>query len=133
SQGGDSLVLTLEGVRTDIVPVGELGDDLSLARITDGGPWMATARPTPGWSNGSAPSESLDPADGLFAAYEMHEIIANVNPALFGAIDDRIPEPCDLTIDGIYYPKVTIKNTGQGSFDSITGKPRLVFNLDAYD
>jgi spore coat protein CotH len=131
--GGDTLVLTLKGSRTDIVPVGVLDDDLSLARIPDGGPWMATARPTPGWSNGSSPSESLDPADGLFAAFEMHEIEVRVSPSLFNAIDNRNPEPCSLTIDGIYYPKVAIKNTGQGSFDSITGKPRLVFNLDAFD
>jgi hypothetical protein len=133
SVGGETLALLYQGQRADIVPVGELGRDLSLARFPDGGTWQATARPTPGYTNGSSPPDSLDPSDLLFQPYVMHQIDVRVPRSQYDAIDDRIQVPCEFTIDGIYYPKVGINSTGEASYDTMNGKPRFVFNLDAYD
>jgi hypothetical protein len=133
SVGGETLALLYRGERADIAPVGELGRDLALARFPDGGGWMATARPTPGFTNGSAPPDSLDPADLLFRPYAMHEISVRVPRSQYGAIDSGVQVPGQFTIDGIIYPKVGINSTGEHSFDKMTGKPRFVFNLDAYD
>ncbi len=131
SDGGDTLYLAIQGAPADIVAIGTLEDDLSLGRFPDGQAWLATARPTPGWTNGSAPSATLDPADDLFKAYEMHEIAVTVPRSDYDDIDARIPTDCEVVVDGIYFPGAQIKNTGQGSWDTMSGKPRLVLNLDA--
>lgn len=133
SDAEDVVTLAVQGSRVDVVPVGDLDSDMALARYPDGGAWLPTARPTPGWTNGSAPPDSLDPADELFRPYVMHQLDLVIDPGLFGSLDSRNEEPGQATMDGIYFRKVGIKNTGQGSYDPMTGKPRLVINLDAYD
>jgi hypothetical protein len=133
SAGGDSVILSYRGAVVDVVPVGELPDDLSMARFPDGGDWQPTARPTPGTTNGSAPSASLDPTTEFFQPFVMHEVDIRVSPSEFTSLNSGNPAPCSVTIDGIYFPKSALKNTGQGSYDPMSGKPRLVVNLDAYD
>ena len=43
-----------------------MDSDTAWARYPDGGTWALTARPTPGWTNGSHPGLSTDPSDDLF-------------------------------------------------------------------
>jgi hypothetical protein len=133
SEGGDVLYLLKNGAIIDVVPVGTLGDDLAMARFPDGGDWAPTARPTPAQTNGNEPSETLDPLDQLYQPYVMHEIAVWVPADQFDEIDSRIPTDCEMSVDGVFFEHATIKNTGQGSWDSIYGKPRLVFNLDAFE
>lgn len=133
SDGGEALVVLTQGVRTDTVPLGVLGDDLALARFPDGGAWLPTARATPGWTNGSAPSATLDPADTLFATYVLHEIAIQVRPDLFDELDGRTEVEAQALVDGILFERVGLRNTGQGSFDPMTGKPRLLVDLNEYE
>jgi spore coat protein H len=57
SKAGERLALSVDGVVVDRLATGELVSDVAWARYPDGGAWALTARPTPGWTNGSRPGD----------------------------------------------------------------------------
>lgn len=66
SVNGERLALLIDGVVVDRIATGEMSADTAWARYPDGQIWAYTARPTPGWSNGSHPGDSTDPTDAIF-------------------------------------------------------------------
>lgn len=72
--GGETVVLSVDGFVVDRLAVGELGPDVAWARFPDGETWMPTIRATPNATNGVEPGTGLDPTSLVFADGVIHDI-----------------------------------------------------------
>jgi hypothetical protein len=125
SKDGEQLAIRVDDVVTDRVWTGFLDEDLSVARFPDGREWAPTARPTPGWPNGIAPSATLDPADVLFSWEVVPTVQLFIEPSLFDELDSRIEVPANANVDGIYLEGVGVKLKGGGTFQNMNAKPNF--------
>jgi len=130
---GEELTLLADGWQIDAVFVGEIGDDLSLARYPDGGDWFPTATPSPEESN-REPSATLDPRDGVFTTDRIFRMDVTLTQQAFNTMNSwsEVEVPCELEIDGIHYPQVSIRLKGSASFDLMDGKPAFKIDMNEY-
>ena len=133
--GSDGEVLTLlgDGSQIDILELGELGADLSMARFPDGGDWFETATPSPEAPN-LEPSETLDPRDGVFTKDRILRIDVTLTPEAYNTMNDWSERevPCELDVDGFHYESVSIRLKGSASFDLMDGKPAFKIDFNEY-
>jgi hypothetical protein len=131
---GEELVLTWDGVAVDRIRTGALGDDLSLARFPDGGAWAPTARPTPGYANGSRGSDTLDVSESLFDLDRVHPVEVTLSSEAMARLD---AEPytdviAGLGFEGFQRDCVGIRKKGvYGSLRSIYAKPAIKIDVTA--
>ena len=69
--GGERLVLSVRGLVSDRLALGELPRDVAWARIPDGGDWAPTTDTTPDAANPSTAGMTLDPSAGVFQLDEV--------------------------------------------------------------
>lgn len=133
---GAELELQVGGRVADRVATGLLPTDTSLARFPDGRAWQPTARPTPGWTNGSAPSASLDPSARLFDDRTVHAIALTVSEDGLEslAVDRRTEVPASVQIRGVWFPEVGVRLKGQiGSRRRLDQKAAWKVDLNEYE
>jgi hypothetical protein len=129
------LVLRLGGEEVDRVAWASLPSDTAMARVPDAQGWAVTARPTPGWTNGSRPTDSEDPTDLLF----QHDVVRTVQlwlPAASRAalaVDPYTDVPASMAFEGAFFPSVGVHIKGRyGSFRPLSGKSALKVDLNEY-
>ncbi|MFT5679609.1 MAG: hypothetical protein ACI8RZ_000513 [Myxococcota bacterium] len=108
SRDGEKLELMVDGIVSDRLATGQMGSDTAWARYPDGGSWALTARPTPGWTNGSHPGDSTDPSDDLFQ-------VDRVTPISVWVEDDQWQA---LTLDHYTYVEASL-SAGTAWFDRV--------------
>jgi len=130
---GEELTLMGDGWQIDAVDLGELPADLSLARFPDGGEWFPTATPSPDAPN-TEPSETLDPRDAVFTTDRVFRIDVTMSQQAYNIMNSwsELEVPCELDIDGIHYPEVSIRLKGSASFDLMDGKPAFKIDFNEY-
>ena len=136
SGGGERLTLSLDDVVVDRLDTGDLPADTALARFPDGGAWRPTARPTPGQTNGSAPSATLDPSDTLVEPTTVHTIeILLPEEALSSLRRDPYTEvEGSLGFQGVFFPQVAVRLKGvYGSLRSVDDKAAFRIDLNDYE
>ena len=69
--GSERIVLSVRGVVSDRLAIGELPRDVAWARVPDGGDWAPTVHTTPDAANPSSVGTSLDIKDGVFQTDEV--------------------------------------------------------------
>ncbi len=129
---GEELVLTWDGVAIDRLRTGPLPEDVALARFPDGGAWAPTARATPGFTNGAAPSTTLDPSDALFDEGRVHAIELTLAPAQIAALEAApyTDVPAAFAMGGFRRDCVAVRKKGvYGSLRSMYGKPALKIDV----
>lgn len=115
SKEGERIELLVDGWVVDRLGTGQLEADQSWARFPDGGDWAVTARPTPGWTNGSRGTESLDPSELLFDDASMHHLSITLPEASRESLeDDRSTEvPAAFQVGAAWFPEVGVRLKGQ--------------------
>ncbi|MDG1482373.1 MAG: CotH kinase family protein [Myxococcota bacterium] len=108
SRDGERLELLVDGIVSDRLATGQMNSDTAWARYPDGGQWALTARPTPGWTNGSHPGDSTDPSDAFFQ-------VDHVTPISVWITDDQWAA---LTLDNYTYVEASV-STGAAWFDRV--------------
>lgn len=132
---GTRLEVRVEGRVSDRISTGFLPTDTSLARFPDGRAWLPTARPTPGWTNGSVPSPTLDPSDLLFDESTIHGVALTVSDAGLRslALDRRLEVPASVQVRGVWFPEVGVRLKGQlGSRRELGEKAAWKVDLNEY-
>jgi hypothetical protein len=121
---GERLELLLDGWVIDRLATGQLLPDQAWARFPDGRDWAVTARPTPGWTNGSRPSDSLDPSDALFSPTVHSFQLTLSSQALADLGEDRDTlVPAALAHGAAWFPEIGVRLKGQlGSKRSLDQK-----------
>jgi len=135
SKDGERIELLVDGEVVDRLATGQLVADTAWARFPDGGEWAVTARPTPGQTNGSRPSESLDPSDGLFRTDYIHQVRLQVpEDSLRSLEDDRSLEvPAAISMGGAWFPEVGVRLKGRwGSERDLDEKCAWKVDLNEY-
>jgi len=135
SKEGARIELLVDGEVVDRLATGQLVADTSWARFPDGGEWAVTARPTPGQTNGSRPSESLDPSDGLFVTDRIHQVYLQVPEDSLRSLEaDRTLEvPAALSMGGAWFPEVGVRLKGRwGSERDLDQKCAWKVDLNEY-
>jgi CotH kinase protein len=120
----------------DVLAPRPAADADAWGRIPDGsGEWLATS-PTPGAAN-----QPATPAVTLFDLSVIHDIAVELDDASFAAIEaesvtpvvcvpfDRSYHPGTVTIDGERFDGVGVRSRGNGTADSLYGKPSLKLNF----
>ena len=136
SKDGEDLVLALHDEVVDRLSTGALAGDTSLARFPDGGEWAITTRPTPGWTNGSRPSDSEDPSDELFVTDHIHDVHLWLSDTAYATLlaDSSAEVEASVSMRGAWFPAVTLRIKGQwGSARSFTQKCGLKVDLNAFE
>ncbi len=131
--GGDQLTLFLGGVPVDRIATGDMPADTAWARFPDGGAWGATARPTPGETNGNHPPASLDPSDLLFdTLLDLSFILPDSTiESLSRAPNEEAP--ASLGFLGIVFPEVSIHIKGvYGSSRTLDAKAAFSVDINEY-
>ncbi len=129
---GERLELVLDGWVIDRLATGQLQPDQAWGRFPDGGGWAVTARPTPGWTNGSRPSDSIDVSDALFQP-TVHRFQLTVSQqALADLAEDRDTlVPAALAHGAAWFPEVGVRLKGQlGSKRSLDKKAAWKVDLN---
>jgi len=133
---GDQLELAIDGVVIDRIATGMVDGDTSWARYPDGGSWAYTARPTPGYTNGSNPGESTDPSDQLFGVDTVHDLHIWLSDDSWAALnDDHYTDvEASLAFRGAWFDRVGFaKKSTVGSNRDFDGKAAFKIDLDEYD
>ena len=133
---GDTLVLYVDGEEVDRIATGPLPADVSWARFPDGGTWMPTARPTPGWTNGNHPPDGLDPSASLFQTSEITAFDLTIPAASWSSLesDPYTEVPASLGFGGAWFGEVHVRIKGHwGSLRTLDQKTALKVDLDDFD
>lgn len=130
---GGELELTVDGVVVDRLSWSELEGDVSLARVPDGKQPQLSARPTPGWTNGSlAPGD--DPSAALFQTERVLEMELWLSePSVQALRSDPYTDVVGaFAFEGAFFPAVHVHLKGVwGSLRSIDAK--CAFKVDLND
>jgi hypothetical protein len=143
SRKGERLELGLDGDLVDRIDTGPMAADVSWARFPDGGAWLPTGRPSPGWSNGSQPGP-LDPTEDIFQLGRTQEIRLWISDSAWAALNtDTDPDPAvhqnlevsaAMAFGPAWFPEVGVHIKGAwGSRRSMEQKVALKLNLDAFE
>jgi len=130
---GDALELRVGGVVTERIATGLLPADTAWARFPDGGSWSPTARPTPGETNGNAPSATLDPSDALFDTILHFDL--TIPPDSWDALGRSPYEevPASLGFERVWFEEVSVRLKGvYGSFRTLDQKAAFSIDLNEY-
>jgi hypothetical protein len=138
SKDGEEIELEVDGDVVDRIATGAMLDDVTWARFPDGQAWLPSIRATPGWSNGSAPPDSLDPRDGVFQRERLLRIDLFLTQDAINELNDSgiFTETWvsgDIVVDGIQYPNSAVRLKGSGSFQDMNGKPNFKLDLNTAD
>lgn len=136
SGADERLELAIDGVVVDRVATGDLRGDTSLARFPDGGAWRPTARPTPGQTNGNAPSASLDPSDALFDPVTVHtfELLLSEDALASLRASPYTEVQGSLGFEGIFFRRVGVRLKGvYGSLRSVDAKAGFRIDLNQFE
>jgi len=138
---GDGASVWVDDTLSDRVTWGDIGRDLSFARVPDlTGDWAITGWPTPEEPNGEV-SPTADAADAtVFVSDRVHVIDLEVTKEAYdllaegsgfiGTFIDYQEVEASLTIDGIAYPSVALRRKGSASTDPLSGKPPFKVDLN---
>lgn len=130
---GNKLTVTVDGVETHEVNPGPLPSDVAALRYPDGGAWRFGIRPTPGYTNMAAGTDSVDPRDSLFQKDHIPVLYVTVSDEAYEALDRRAEVDASILFDGIRFERVRMSLKGSGSFQPMSGKPALKFDLNDLD
>lgn len=138
SADGEEIELEFDGDVVDRIATGILYDDVAWARFPDGQAWLPTIRATPGWTNGNAPPDSLDPRDTVFQTERLLRIdLALTQDAINDLNDSGLFSETwvtgDIIVDGFQYPGSGVRLKGSGSFEDMDGKPNFKLDLNTAD
>lgn len=137
--GGDVIDLYVKGERVDGFATGQMDGDVSWARFPDGGDWDLSARPTPGWTNGSASPDSNDPSDALFrieSAADIHSIELSLSEESMTSLDNQPYAEVlgSLAFEGAWFPAVNVRRKGvYGSLRTMEQKVGLKVDVNDYE
>lgn len=84
--GDERLVLSVNGVVADRLPIGTVPRDTAWARLPDGGDWGVTVHTSPGTSNPATAGDSLDPTDLVFQLDEVIPIEITLSDAAINSL-----------------------------------------------
>jgi hypothetical protein len=132
---GEELDVLVGDELVDHVSTGLLDSDASWARFPDAGDPAVTTRPTPGFSNGSAP-DGTDPTDRLFQLDRVLDIdLALSDEAMASLRNSPYTEvEGSFACEGAYFPRVGVRIKGvYGSLRSIDAKAAFKVDLNAFD
>lgn len=133
--GGDTLVLAVDGAVTDRMATGDMPDDVAWARLPDGADWAPTAWATPGETNGSEASPSLDPAENLYSLNQIHELSIDADAAAMASFQSTPTTYTEvgLSVGGVELDPVGARLRGSMTYQPITGKAAFKLDLNRYE
>jgi hypothetical protein len=135
-QDGDVVTLTVDGYVVDRIATGELDSDLSWARIPDGEAWAPTAWATPGETNGTEASDTLDPLGTLFNLQQVHEVHLDLGSAGYQALRSSPTTYTQLSsfrLGDSEISDVAVRLAGSMTYQAITSKARFKIDFDRYE
>lgn len=130
---GDVVELWVGSSRIDRVSTGPVPGDVVVARYPDGGAWAPSIRATPGWTNGNAPSESVDPSSVFFE--NLTDVRLYLSDASWEhlAADPYTEVEGSLAFEGAFFPKVSVRRKGvYGSLRSMDQKAAFKVDINEY-
>ena len=136
ARGGEQLVLAVDGVAVDTVATGEMASDVALVRLPDGGAWTSSLRISPGWTNGTVASETLDAADAIFGSGVLNELRLTLPTS---SIESLHAEPYTEVVGSLMaglaaWPEVNVRLKGSyGSFRDLDAKAAFRLDLGDYE
>jgi hypothetical protein len=130
-----ALSVTVDEMETDRVDAGPLPSDVAALRFPDGGEWRFGIRPTPGYANISAGTDSIDPRDSLFQKDHVPVVEIFLDDDAYRTLETQYKTDVEggLLVDGIYFPSVGVKLKGSGSYQGIDGKAAFKIDLNDFD
>jgi hypothetical protein len=132
----EQLELFVDGYVVDRVALGEIASDTAWARYPDGDRWRFTARPTPGFTNGSHPGDGTDPTDALFDPAVVHDIQVTVSDAQWALLqaDNYTEVVASMSWRGAFFPAVGLaKKSTVGSNRTLDQKAAFKLDLNEYE
>lgn len=136
SKDGERLELMVDGRVVDRLATGQMDADTAWARYPDGGEWAYTARPTPGWTNGSHPGDTTDPTARLFQVDTITTLEVFVDDSQWQALteDNYTYVEASLAIGPAWFSRVGLrKKSTVGSNRSLSDKAAFKIDLNRYD
>ncbi|MFZ5481793.1 MAG: CotH kinase family protein [Myxococcota bacterium] len=134
-QDGDVVTLGVDGYVVDRIATGEIDEDLSWARIPDGGDWYPTAWTTPGETNGDEPSDTLDPMATLFTLQQVHQVHLDLGSSGYQALRSSpttYTEINSFTLGDSMIEDVGVRLAGSMTYQPITSKARFKVDFNRY-
>lgn len=134
SSEGEALHLELDGVEVDRIDTGPMVADVAWARHPDGEDWGLTIYPSPGWSNGSHPSETTDPRDLFFGEGVIQDFHVQMSEGAWNSLTGYSTQWVEVSLQfqGAYFDRVGLRLKGSGSFDTIDGKAAFKIDMNRY-
>jgi len=136
SKDGEQLELMVDGVVSDRLATGQMSSDTAWARYPDGGAWALTARPTPGWTNGSHPGDTTDPSEALFQVERVTPISVWVADDQWAALslDNYTYVEASASAGAAWFGRVGFrKKSTVGSNRSLDEKAAFKIDLNRYE
>jgi spore coat protein H len=136
SSDGERLELMVDGIVSDRLATGQMDSDTAWARYPDGGQWALTARPTPGWTNGSHPGESTDPSDDLFQTDRVTPISVWIDAEQWAALsaDNYTYVEASMSVGPAWFERVGFrKKSTVGSNRTLDQKAAFKIDLNHYE
>ena len=136
SVDGEHLELSVDGLTVDRLATGQMDADTAWARYPDGRDWSYTARPTPGWTNGSHPGDSTDPTAAFFQVDTITELQVWISDAQWSALekDNYTEVEASLGVGPAWFDRVGFrKKSTVGSNRALSGKAAFKIDLNEYD
>jgi hypothetical protein len=131
---GDTLTLGVDGEVVDRINMGALGADIAWARFPDGGAWGLTVLASPGDTNGTTPSETLDPVEALYTLDTIDRVEITLDSAAYNSLTSNSHAYVDATfsIGGIAYEPVGARLRGSMTFQPLTGKAAWKIDMNRF-
>jgi hypothetical protein len=131
---GDELTVAVDGWVTDRLATGELDADVSWARFPDGGTWSPTIWTTPGGTNGTTPSDTLDTNSTMFGLYGVHTVNIELSSSAMSSLRSNYTTYVegDITIDGSPIESVGVRLRGSSTLRTIDQKCSFKIDFNRY-